>query len=288
MIPEEMIPEGMSPDEFAEEYQKVNGTIVYQATKDNGQPMPAQHAPEQVFNRSIPAGAFDWLQMMSQEMRNASGVKGPVMGEEAKSNTPASLYNQQIVQSQLTNLDQFETYFETLHDVDLKATKVAAQYHEDGRRIRGEGDEGVQTFSKQQIQDLEFDVSIAQVNDTATYRQLWEDDLKEMLGAGLLTFRQYLKVSSHPRADELMELIQRMNPLVEEGGSASPSEQGRQQGASPELQRALEAAEHGSRAAGAASGQMSPEARRQLRARLVRQAEENDDRRAQALLAQAA
>jgi len=285
MIPEEMIPEGMSIEEFADEYQKVNGTIVYQATTDEGEPMPAQHAPQHVFSQSIPAGAFEWLEMMNQEMRDASGVKGPVMGDAAKSDTPASLYNQQIVQSQLTNLDQFESYFETLHNVDLKAVKVAAQFHQDGRRVRGEGDEGVMEFNKEQIQSLEFDVSVAQVSDTATYRQLWEDDLKEMLGAGLLTFRQYLKVSSHPRADELLELIQRMNPLVEEGGEGSPAEQAKRQGASPEIQRALKAAEAGSKAAGQ---NMSPEARRQLRARLIQQAEENNDRRAQALLAQAA
>jgi len=288
MIPEEMIPDGMSPQDFADEYQKINGTIVYKATTDQGQPMPTQHTPEQVYSNSIPAGAFEWLGKMNEEMQNASGVRGPLMGETSKSGTPASLYNQQIVQSQLTNLDQFETYFETLHDVDHKIVQVAAQYYPDGRRVRGEGDEGVLEFDEKQIKGLEFDVSIAQVDDTATYRQLWEDDLKQMLGNGLLTFRQYLKVSSHPRADELMELIQRTNPLVaEQNGQPRPSEQAAQNGASQEMQQALRQVEQGSRAA-SQSQQMSPQARQQLRARLIQEAEENDSRRAQALLNQAA
>jgi hypothetical protein len=279
MIPREMIPDDMSPQDFAEEYQKVNGVVVYEATQDNGQPLPSNHVPEQVFSNSIPAGAFQWLQQMDREMKSASGVQGPMMGEEAGADTPAALYNRQIVQSQTTNLDQFETYFETLRDLDLKAIKVAAQFHDDGRVVRGEADEGVVRFNAQQIRDLEFDVSIAQVEDTAVFRQLFEQDLKELLGGGLLTFRQYLKTSSHPKADALLELIERTNPLVQGQGG----EQGqRQQASAP--QSVSEAVQQ---MGGEQRGQPSPQQQRQVRAQLV-QAAENGDQQAEALLAQAA
>jgi len=279
MIPEEMIPDDMSVDEFADEYTKVNGTIVYKATTDEGKPMPSQHTPEQVFSNSIPAGAFEWLAQMNREMKSASGVTGPQMGEDASSDTPASLYHQQIVQSQTTNLDQFESYFESLRDLDLKIVKVAAQHHEDGRRVRGTADEGVVEFTEQQIKDLEFDVSLAQVEDTATYRQLFEQDLKELLGNGLLTFRQYLKTSSHPKADQLLELIKRNNPLI--GGRG---EQGAPESAGAQLQQAARQMQEGAEAA----GQPIPEGqRRQLRAQLLKRAE-NGDPDARALLNQAA
>jgi len=281
MIPQEMIPEGMSPQDFAEEYQKVNGVVVYKATQENGQPIPGNHVPEQVFSNSIPAGAFQWLQQMDREMKSASGVQGPMMGEEAGADTPAALYNRQIVQSQTTNLDQFETYFETLRDLDLKAVKVAAQFHEDGRVVRGKADEGVMRFNAQQISDLEFDVSIAQVEDTAVFRQLFEQDLKEMLGGGMLTFRQYLKTSSHPKADSLLELIERTNPLVQgQGGQQNQGQ--RQQAAGP---RSVSAAVQ--QMGGEQQAQPSSQQQRQIRAQLV-QAAENGDQQAGALLAQAA
>lgn len=278
MIPEEMIPDNMSPDEFADEYQKVNGTIIYQATTDEGQPMPSQHVPQQVYSNSIPAGAFDWLAKMSEEMRSSSGVMGAQMGEEANSDTPAALYNQQIVQSQTTNLDQFETYFETLRDLDLKIVKVAAQNHSDGRRVRGEPDEGTMEFTEKDIKSLEFDVSLAQVEDTATYRQLFEQDLKELLGGGLLTFRQYLKTSSHPKADQLLELVERNNPLL--GGQQAEASAG----ASQEMQQAVQSVQQGAQAA---TQPPNEQQRRQLRARLLQQAEAGDPN-ARALLNQAA
>lgn len=289
MIPEEMVPEGMTPDDFADEWTKANGTIVYQATQDSGEPLPAQHTPEQVFSNSIPAGAFDWLAKMDEEMKQASGVMGPQMGADAKSDTPASLYNQQIVQSQTTNLDQFETFFETLRDLDVKIVQVAAHRHTDGRPLRrGSGDEDAMRFDKERAQKVEFDVATAQVTDTATYRQLFEQDLKEFLGGGLLTFQQFLKTSSHPKAESLLELIERTNPLVAEtegqGQQQGPQQGqgGQQAGGSGQLQEAVQTMRQGARAAG-----RQPQNPRQLRAQLVRRAE-NGDRDAKALLAQAA
>jgi hypothetical protein len=283
MIPEQMIPDGMSPEEFSREYTKVNGVVIYDATTESGEPMPSGHVPEQVFANSVPAGSFEWLQQMSREMKSASGVMGPQLGEETNANTPAALYNQQITQSQTTNLDQFETYFETLHDLDLKIVKVAASNHSEGRRIRGDADEGVLEFSEDQIQDLEFGVSLAEVTDTATYRQLFEQDLKEFLGGGLLTFRQFLKESAHPKAESLLELIERTNPLVQDESDSPADAQGEAQQSSAE-QEVRQAAQQ---MQGAGAGEPNEQSQRQLRAELI-QAAEDGNQRAQALLAQAA
>jgi hypothetical protein len=282
MIPEESIPDSLSIEEFAEEYQKVNGVVVYSATGDEGQQLPSQHAPQQVFSNSIPAGAFEWLSQMRNDMREVSGVTGPAMGETPKSGTPAALYNQQILRSQTTTRDLFETYFEVLHETDRKAVQLAAQYYDDGRRVVApDGEQAV--IDREKIKGLQLDVALAQVADTATYRQLFEQDLQQMRSSAEITFRQYLKMSSHPKADELLKLIERTNPLVEQG--QSPADQAPD--ASPKMRRALQAMGEGTQAATRPASTEGAMNNRRLRARLLEMAEDGD-RDAQALLKQAA
>jgi hypothetical protein len=270
MIPEERIPEGMSVNDFAEEYTKVNGVVVYKARTEDGGQIDPRLKPEQVYNQSIPTGAFEWLAQMREDMESSSGVTGPVMGESPDSGTPAALYNAQITQSNTTTLDLFETYFEVLRDLDVKTVQVAAQFYDDDRPVRT-NENDILRFTSDEVRDVQFDATVAQVADTATYRQLYERDLQEMRAAGEITFRQYLEMSSHPKADQLIELIERTNPLVK--GETRP-----QQGTGdPETQQALEVAAQGSQAA----------TQRNLRAQLL-QAAENGDRDAAALLSQAA
>lgn len=215
MIPEEMIPEDTSEHEFAEQWTKVNGVVVYQASPDGGQELHPQHRPEQVYENAIPTGAFEWLASMKQDIEDVSGVTGPVMGQTPKSGTPAALFQQQVLQANINNLSFFETYMETIQRVDLKALQTAVQFYDDRRRLRTE-DGRVIEFDPDRARTLEYDVSFGDVADTATYRQLFEQDLIEHLNAQRLTFSQYLQMSSHPRSEALLKLIQRTNPLVEE------------------------------------------------------------------------
>ena len=297
LIAEEQIPDDMTIDDFAQEWTRMNGVVAYKADPD-GSTLDAGVKPEQVYSNSIPTGAFEWLSQMRGELQEVSGVSGAVMGEEPPSQQPASLYQARIVQSQTTTLDLFETYFGILQQADVKALKVAKQYHGDGRAVRGSKDDFVR-FSKTDVRDTLFDVSLANVADTATYRQLYEQDLKEMRAQGDLTFRQFLEMSSHPKADQLLQLIKRTNPLVGGGGGGAQGDGAPAQGTpahgapsqpqmegpgGPETRQALQQA---AQAGQAAQQRISGQQARQLRAQLMERAEEGD-KDANALLAQAA
>jgi hypothetical protein len=281
MIPKEQIPQDMSVQDFADEYTKANGVIAYKADPDDSN-LPRGTSPEQVFNRSIPSGAFQWLQQMRNELQEVSGISGAVMGEEPPSDQPAALYQARIQQSQITTLDLFETYFGILQKADRKALKVARQFFEDGRLVRGSKDE-VTRFDRARVRDTEFEVTIAEVADTATYRQLYEQDLKEFLGGGMITFRQFLKMSSHPKADQLLQVINRSNPLSGQGEGGADMNNITGTG-DPETEQAIRQAAQASEMA----DQPIPGAEaRELRDNLMEQAAGGDSN-AEALLAQAA
>lgn len=205
MIPEEMIPEGVTPEQFADEYQKVGGVIVYTATSKTKQALPPHIKPEQIYNNSLPAGAFEWLATMRDNLEYTSGVHGAVMGEQAKSGTAASLYAQQVTQGALTNIDFFECYLEGVRDVDVKTLRVQVQFYDEPRPLRTETGKPV-VFEPGALADLDFDVAIGDVTDTAVARMAFEEDLKAFVAQGNITFDEYLEVTGNPKAPIIKQL----------------------------------------------------------------------------------
>lgn len=208
MIPEEMIPDGVDPQDFAETYSSVRGVVVYRAKPEGQNALPPGYAPQQIYNNSVPAASFSWLEQMAQDLEYTSGVRGPLMGETPKSGTPNALYQQQILQGSVTNIDFFETYLETIRELDLKQLKTLVQYWTTPRpMITSFGEQVV--FDPEQVRGLEMDVAIGNVQDTAVARQLFEDDLRQYLEGQHITFPEFLQVSSHPKSQQLQAIVQR-------------------------------------------------------------------------------
>lgn len=214
MIPEEMLPEGVTPEQFADSYTRLNGVIVYRAKGPDGtMTLPSGVKPEQVFNNSLPAGAFEWLATMRDNLEYASGVRGANLGQSAPAGTSGALYAQQVAQGSLTNVDLFEGYFELVRELDTATCRVIAQHYTEERPLRT-SDGRLVVFDPAKVQDLDFDIALGNVQDTATARMLFEEDLKAFLRENRITMGQYLELSGHPKAQALQALIQRTNPAL--------------------------------------------------------------------------
>lgn len=238
MIPEEMLPDGVSPEDFAESYTRINGVIVYQAMKD-GKMLPSGVKPEQVFNSSLPAGAFEWLGAMRDNLEYTSGVRGAQLGQSPKSGVSNALYQSQIAQGSITSISLFENFFETVRALDIKTLRTAMQFWTEPRPLRTAGGQPV-VFDPARVRDFNFDVALASTADTATSRMMFEEDLKEFVGAGHLSFPEYLEVSGHPKAQTIQAVMHRMRGqmpaagldpaalalLASQGGAAGSGQQG--------------------------------------------------------------
>jgi hypothetical protein len=211
MVPEDSIPENMTADDFASEWTKFNGVIRYKAK-------PGVPQPQQVVQNSIPVGLFDWLNIQQQNIMNISAVNGPSLGQTPPSGTPASLYYQQVQQASINNRDYFDSFFETRRQRDLKVCKTFIQYWDDMRYLgvagrRADGKTTI-TFDPARVKDFEFDIIISDSPDTPAARQLMEEYLTNLLQQNRLTFKQYLQLSSHPKADVILAVIEKTNPLL--------------------------------------------------------------------------
>lgn len=211
LIPEDSIPAGMKPADFASEWTKFNGVIAYKAK--HGTP-----PPEQVSMNSIPTGIFNWLTMISGEMKEVSGVTGAQMGLEPQSGTPAMMYDAQISQGQLTTRDFFDSFSEARRQRDLMIVKLIAQYYDEPKMLavsgrRPDGQKLIK-YDPARVRQLDFDIVISDTPDTPANRQLMETYLVDLMNNNRLTFRQYLQLSSHPKADLILRVIESSNPLL--------------------------------------------------------------------------
>lgn len=205
LVAEEQIPDDMDITQFASEWSRANGVVRYKLK-------PGADVPQQIASNSIPAGAFEMLGALKQWIEETSGVTGPMQGFRPDSGTPASLYRQQILQAATTNLDYFETYLETLHETDKKALQCMLQAFAERRTLHDPNAQTHAVYDPETVRSIDWDVAMADVADTATYRAAFEQDLQQFLFSGFLDFGTFLEMSSHPKAQQLAQLLQRRRP----------------------------------------------------------------------------
>lgn len=218
LVPEEAIPTDLDINDFAAEWTKANGIIKIRARQ-------GAQIPQQITGAAIPQGTFEILGAVKQWIEETSGVTGPQQGFTPKSGTPAALYQQQIMQAATTNLDYFESFMEMLRELDRKTLQLIMQGWNE-QRILVEGSRGQPVvYDPDAVRSVDADVALGEVTDTATHRQLWEQDLQQFLGAGFIDFQTYLELSSHPKSEQLLKLIQR-DPELQQFAQMDPTAMG--------------------------------------------------------------
>jgi len=199
---------GLSADDVASEYNDPRGVLSLKKGRTS-----FDSAIKQLQGRGIQPGWTEMLSVMVDSIRQTSGVQGASLGEKPDSGTPATLYQQQVLQSSLSVLPFMQTYFETLRRKDRKEIQLILQSFTEKRMYSPEGG-GSRVFDPSRIVGMDFDVAIGDVTDTTVYRQLWEGDLQNFLNNGFFgppgpqALAVYLKASQHPQAETLLALLQ--------------------------------------------------------------------------------
>lgn len=220
-IPEQVLPEGMDKEEFVDEMHRVGNVLFYDLDALKGRQDAAQLI-KHVQSVGVPVASVNHLQLLGDAFEQMSGFSGAIAGQEPPSGTPASLHAQVIAQGSTQMLDLFETFFEGLVEHDERMLALIIQFWDDVVPLRASASADLQTYRPEDARALSWYVSMGRTSETALYRQLFEEDLKEFLTARYLTFPQYLRESSHPRAQALLQLVETTNPLL--SGAAGPDQ----------------------------------------------------------------
>ena len=206
MVPESaMAGSDMSKQEWAREWTKFNGMIIY---KDK----PGAEKPYQVVANSTSAGAFELLQLQMQLLQEISGVSSAIQGMEAKAGTPASLYAQQAQNAAVNSTDSMMFFNSFQQARDYKILKLIKQFYKEERYMAIAGNaysEEAKLFDPVKVENMQFDIMISQAKDTPAYKALVEDTLKGLLTSQMIDLDMYLENSSLPFADRLRESLKK-------------------------------------------------------------------------------
>ena len=231
LVPKDVIPEGMTPEEFAEDWREFDGVIAYE-------PKPHQQIPKQISANSSSVGISEMLSMQMQLIQDISGVHGAIQGKQSSSGTPASLYAQEAQNASTNTLDFFKSFNHFKRKMEQKILKLILQYYEDNRyfAIAGESDVETMEYLKEKVRDKLFDLTLTQGVDTPAYKQLAEDTLMKLLSGQMIDVETYLENSSMPYSKSILESIKnKRREMEEEGQMPDMSGEMQQTGADPNV-----------------------------------------------------
>lgn len=197
LIPEDCIPRGSSPADFADVWSRFNGVLLYK---------PSMHGdvPRQVASNSTNIGITDLLNLQLKFFEDISGVNGALEGKLANASMSAALYGQQTQNATTALRDLLGTFDEFTRDAAYMDVSLMQQYYSEEmvRQIVGAEAPAIKGLGS-----AVFDLSIAPSNNTAAMRQASNEMLMEIWRSGQITLDQMLEAGHFPFADALKAVI---------------------------------------------------------------------------------
>ena len=226
LFPEDQIPDGMTVEDVADEWTRYNGVILFK-------PKPGAPMPQQVSANATNIGAYDLLNLQMKLLSEVSGVHGAMQGQTATSGKAASLYAQEA-QNSATNLVDIIGSFNTFReDRDTKAMQVTQQFYRDKRYLNIAGadySQEAKLIDPDRVRNVQFDLTIKESPSTPAFRQLANDFLMQLFGAGQISVEELLENGDFPFADRLLQSIAKRKEEMmqgapgQEGGTVAPAD----------------------------------------------------------------
>lgn len=208
LIPEDCLPNGTSPEDFADTWSKFNGVIMYKPSTKHGA------VPQQIANNSTNIGINELLNLQLKFFEDISGVNGALQGKPGYSGMSAALYNQQTQNATTSLLDLLDTFAEFTREAAYKDVKNIQQFYTRDRIINIAGQNSA---DPDMVQDVEFDLSIVPSTATPAYRAMANDFLMQIWSAGQISLQQLLQAGNFPFADELLQSLQSQQEQIQNG-----------------------------------------------------------------------
>lgn len=230
MVPANAIPDDMSPEEFAEQWESADGVVIYT-------PKPGVPMPQQIANRSTNIGISDMISLQLRMMEDVSGVHGAAQGKDPNSGTSARLYAQQTENANTMILPVIQSFDDFVLRIATKKAKTIQQYYDGPKMISIAGKQysGIKTYDPLKVRDLEYSLSIIESAATPVNRMLINNDLKEYWARGAISLEMLLQCGEFPYSDALLQALRAAKEQAEA--------QGAPQGLPPEIVQQVQASD---------------------------------------------
>lgn len=212
LIDENMLGEGQTPQDIADEWTKFNGVIAYKSK-------PNMQLPTQVTTNSTNVSGQQMLQMQLGLMKELSGINEAMQGQKVSNVNTASQYAQMTNNATYASKDYFEKFFNGRKNRDFKVVQMVQQYYKDKRYININGsdyDKESNIFDPEKANETNFDIVIGRSSNSPVYRDIIEDRLFQFLQSGMIDLPMFLENSNMPYSEKLMEQIKTKTEEVQQ------------------------------------------------------------------------
>ena len=204
MVPEDIVPDWMDWDEFAEQATSINGVVYYK-------PKPHGQVPEMVYSRSTSVDTSNMISLFSKLLEDSVSVSGAMQGRTPPAGTAASLYAQQRQNSATPLAPIMERFNIFMDEVAMKTLNYVQEYYtvQDYAEIIS-SDEILQAMNLNLaiMGDLKYKVAIGPGVDTPQYRSELQEDLMLGMNTGALTYADYIELLNRPYRAEIMRRME--------------------------------------------------------------------------------
>ena len=210
LVPEDCL-KGLDPKEFADQWAKFNGVIVYTPSKTGA-------APQQVVANSVNIGIHELLQLQLKFFEDISGVNGALQGKAGFSGESGQ-HAQIMADNAATSLvDLLSSFDEFVRDAAYKDVKNIQQYYDQKRVYNISGRSGANiVYDPLKIRDIEFDFSITPSKATPAYRARANETLLMLFEKQAINVRQLLEFGDFDFADALLQSIDNQERQLAQG-----------------------------------------------------------------------
>ena len=229
VVPKKIVPDDTDFDQFARSWTSIDD-LVY---------IDMEPGQEGLFPRTFYGAAqnFDVAGLIatySRLLESGTAVNGALQGKAPNSGTSGILYEQMVANSSTPIAALMEDFSKFIESVLNKKMKNIAKFYtpERFRKIAGkiDGLENVDDLNLNEVGDLEYDLVIKESADTPVFRAAINQDAKEFVMNGLISFDEYLEIADVPYADKILQSRQARQAEMEEqqrqaASGMSPEEQ---------------------------------------------------------------
>jgi len=204
MVPEDMIPDGMSPADFASVWSKANGMLTYVPSENH------DHMPKQFISNTQNVGAQNLMSVYMNLMKEVSGAHEAIQGITPSSGTSGKLYQQMATNSTLSTKDYFTFFFHIRKKRDYKVVKLIQQFWDEPRDVNVAGKEDYKEsdrYDPDVAADVPVDMVITKTNNSPIYREEMDKYLIQFWEAQAIDLEMLLSNSSLPFADKLLQQL---------------------------------------------------------------------------------
>lgn len=229
IVDEDSIPDDLDLEDIAEEWTRYRGVIKLKL-KDG------VAAPQQLTGHQVNIGQFEMINLMMKMMMDISGVQGAMQGKAAVAGTPASLYAQQVSNSQINVLDYSESFAWFLEQRDFKIIQIIQQFMPSGSIARPDGT--VSEYNAEEVRKYKLKNTIRRAMDHAVVRLFQEQLIANLLLNGAATINQYAQMGV-PFGRDLLAKIDQAQAQIKSGQGISQQQIADIQASLPDVDPAM-------------------------------------------------